>query len=661
LPSALTSAFQPDPLQRPAFRAGANFVYVDAYPTRDGKLIDGLTAADFQVFEDGKPQAIDLFELIRFAPNTPDEDRRDPGTQAEGDRLAADPRNRAFVVYLDSYHTTVGGSHRARAPMIQFLSRVIGVNDLFAVMTPETDVRQLTFGRRLETIERELTTYWTWGIKKDPETANPNSPQSDPRTPAEQMLWSCFIRRHPDPKENETLILNLIALSRLDTVFTSLEGLAMRLRGLREERSHVLLLGEGWVPVGRDLASDAWPAAMPSVGVTRGGQLTLGSTQPDQVDKAACNTQLLRLSSIDFPRRFRDLLNEAGRSNVAIHPIDLAGLRASARVGGQAWDREVVSTMLTLAENTGGQAAVNTNDLNAALRKIADDLSAYYLLGYYSTNGNFDGRFRSIDVRLRSTNSRVSARRGYAAPSAAALKAAETAARVASAAPRPNDEAAAALARLRPGAEIATHAIARPRELVVVAEIGSREVEMGRWRKGGQVHVTAVAGDRKVEGQAVIEPGLRGALLRIPVDADVSEPWRVLLRIDGPDGPLEDRVDVKPSQSKLLGEPVAYRATPAPASPLRPVADFQYRRTERVHIEWPALGPVERREVRVLDRRGQPLALGATLTAQETDGRAMLAVDLNLAPLTDGDYIIEVTAGQGTDVERKYVAIRVVR
>lgn len=61
--------------------------------------MEGLGAADFKVFEDGRPQEIDSVEFVRIEPNTPDAERRDPNSQAEANALAADPRNRVFVVY----------------------------------------------------------------------------------------------------------------------------------------------------------------------------------------------------------------------------------------------------------------------------------------------------------------------------------------------------------------------------------------------------------------------------------------------------------------------------------------------------------------------------------------------------------------------------------
>src|SRR6186997_2066318 len=127
----------------PVFRNGVTFVNVDAYPRRDGRLVEGLRAEDFQIFEDGKPQKVETFEFIRIEPNTPDADRRDPNTQEESDRLAADPRNRVFVVYLDRYHTTRYGAIEAQRPLLDFLKRTISATDLFGVMTPDTSAAHL--------------------------------------------------------------------------------------------------------------------------------------------------------------------------------------------------------------------------------------------------------------------------------------------------------------------------------------------------------------------------------------------------------------------------------------------------------------------------------------------------------------------------------------
>ena len=65
------------------FRAGTNLVYVDVYPRRDGRLVEGLTRDDFDVFEDGTRQAIQTFELVEFTARPADADRRDPTSVAD--------------------------------------------------------------------------------------------------------------------------------------------------------------------------------------------------------------------------------------------------------------------------------------------------------------------------------------------------------------------------------------------------------------------------------------------------------------------------------------------------------------------------------------------------------------------------------------------------
>ena len=57
---------------------------------------------------------------------------------------------------------------------------------------------------------------------------------------------------------------------------------------------------------------------------------------------------------------------------------------------------------------------VNTNDFAGAFERIVDDNSSYYVLGYYSTNERRDGRFRKIEVKVRTSRATVRARKGYA-------------------------------------------------------------------------------------------------------------------------------------------------------------------------------------------------------------------------------------------------------
>jgi hypothetical protein len=159
----------------------------------------------------------------------------------------------------------------------------------------------------------------------------------------------------------------------------------------------------------------------------------------------------------------------------------------------------------------------------------------------------------------------------------------------------------------------------------------------------------------------------------LPLAGDAKGPWRVNVQVASGGDRLEDRVSIdRGATGKLLNKPIVYRAAPGPRSPLRPVADFQFRRTERVHVEWPEIKPLDERQARLLNRSGQPIAVALTVTERPREGQGAsgaagapaptaLAVDLNLAPLGPGDYVIDVTAGAGPEVERRLIAIRVVQ
>ncbi len=98
------------------------------------------------------------------------------------------------------------------------------------------------------------------------------------------------------------------------------------------------------------------------------------------------------------------------------------------RTGGECPARQ--GGLRELAANTDGAVVLNTNDVKGGVARMMTDLNAYYLMRYYSSNTNLDGRFRRITVRVSRPGVRVRARTGYLAPT-------ETEARAAGVAPRP--------------------------------------------------------------------------------------------------------------------------------------------------------------------------------------------------------------------------------
>ena len=208
------------------------------------------------------------------------------------------------------------------------------------------------------------------------------------------------------------------------------------------------------------------------IGVDPVGKLRVGAARDrdgNPSSQTICDKDRMYLASIDNDDYFRYVLDVANRNNASFYPIDPRGLAAfDAPIGPDApptieVDRAMlnkrIDTLRTLAENTDGVAVVNTNNLNRGMQRIADDLSSYYLLGYYSTNTKLDGQFRRITVRVRRPGVEVRARRGYRAATAEEVNAS----RAAAAAPIPEatKTATAALARLggiRPEQRFVIHA-----------------------------------------------------------------------------------------------------------------------------------------------------------------------------------------------------------
>ena len=160
------------------------------------------------------------------------------------------------------------------------------------------------------------------------------------------------------------------------------------------------------------------------------------------LEKIEQKKSLIYLSSgmertgVENQSELRAAINAAVRANLSIYSIDLRGLQAIVPGGeaqnaslrgtspysGQAtlsaFDSNFSSqeTLVTLAEDTGGHAFLDSNDFGQVFRGVQQDTSTYYILGYRSTNPARDGKYRHITVRLRAPDYKLEYRRGYYAP-----------------------------------------------------------------------------------------------------------------------------------------------------------------------------------------------------------------------------------------------------
>ena len=663
-PPAAGEAQQSDIAQRPLFRAGARFVRVDVFPTgKDGRPVEGLTADDFEVYEDGTLQAIDIFEFVDIEPDL-EEARVDPNTQAEGDAWARDPRARLFVIVLDTKHVGIAGGARIRRPLIDMLDRLIGPRDVFGVITPQMRPSDLMLGRKTITAADMLRRHWAWGTAGTPI-----------RDGIQDFFEACYGFVSSSPLARE-----LVARSRERETLTHLQGLVARLGAIRDEKKTVIVVTQGWTQFGRnDDAAHSLGAPVPGI-YTGGGRISTRDSQaaPGQPDRAECARAASELLSQDNSRDFRDLYAEAQRANVSFYPVDPRGLAAYDTYGppisemrGSVLDgfqnlRTRRDSLQEIAINTDGRALMHSNDIGAELRKLAESLSTYYLIGYYSANTSFDGKFRKIDVKIRKPDIKLKARRGYYAPSTEAMDA-MAAAREAADAPVPAEvaELSAALGRLdavRHDRDLYVQAARVPGALLVSVELGVNARSAAAWSGGGEIRLLISAGTGRAVDTKPLPPMRSGLVLRVPVEdggGDVRIDARARASGSGALSAADATVTLPPVDASLIGDVLSFRGL---ARARTPAADGRYRRTERATIEAVLTGGAVPAGARLLDRAGKPLPVPvASRLRVDADGARWMTAELTLAPLTDGDYVFEFEVTKDAARERKLFAIKVVR
>jgi VWFA-related protein len=641
--SGAAQSTQPPPTaaqQRPVFRGGTHFVRVDAYPTQDGKIVEGLEAEDFEILEDGKPQKIDSFDFVKFDTFTPDAVRRDPSSQREGFDMAADPRYRVFVIVVDLVFSTSAGAivpqndlRAIQQPLVGFLQRMLGPQDLFGFLTSRNSVKDLVLGQKSLVIESQV----------------------------QDLLRSSFIDRDEadqlDSCPNGPL---LKARHRADQTYTALEGLIQELGSLRQERKNVVFVTNY---ITRALPNrallDANGGLLPRVGITN-GRITSGERNPGAMgNDSYCAGEGQRLAMMDFDTRYRALLREARKENVSFYPITPGGLQAPVTVQGMDALKSATDDLISLAHETDGIPIVNTNDLNGGMKRIADDLAAYYVLGYYTTNTTFDGGLRNIKVRLKANNQTVRARRQYRAPTQAEIAALAagvgTSSTITPAAAPPSPYQTALIVLERASRPFSVYGAASAKQLTVVTELTAASIQAGKWKDGADVDVEAAGADGNpvASARGKIEPGAYSTVIHLP--PATAPPARLTVRLKGSGPAVDDWIVFEPTAGTLIGDALAYRT--GPRVPTRPVATFEFARNERIRVEWPVLSTLDRREVRLLDRTGKPLPVDLPLA--EDPATHAVVVEMSVSGLGRGDYLIELTAGAGGVTEKRLVAVRI--
>lgn len=633
--------------QEPAkFRSASNLVRLDVYPVAtDGSAITDLTREDFEVREDNVPQEIATFERVVVGLPAA------PGSGAASRALAPGERARILVVFLDTYHTDPRAARAVYQPLIRLLDQAMGVDDVVAFMTPRMTARELVFSRRGAGVAPALSRFEQFatgdGVRE--------------RDAEEERYEACFPegggrRVCVDPRSGREVVdanaydgvaREMVGRRREHRVVTALTDLTRMLEGLNDARKAVLVVSSGW-----QLYRES-----PRLMRLSRCEAAPAQRTPDAVDATICEADRRRLAELDIHAEFRRLVDGANRANVSFYPIDVGATGAGASADARR----------ALAENTDG-LTIDAGDLDGGLGRVMADLTSYYLIGYYSTNTRVDGTYRRVSVSVNRRGVGVRARRGYRAVSAGELERRRTASALAGqtlGGPLAAVQAAVAgLQQIKPSSPSRTRVAYGPSgdgrlRVWAIAELSVETARDGAWLGGGAVDAALTAPDNSAlaSGEAAIPAGQRSVVLDLGElnPPDVTTSLRLRLRPSGEGPVLAEDVPLSPLVGRA-GVPLLFRRGPTTGTRYLPTADPRFRRTERVRLELPRGARPESLKAGLLDRTGAPLPVAVTTSTRDEAGMVWATVDLTLAPLAHGDYVIRVEV----DGHESVTAIRVV-
>jgi VWFA-related protein len=385
--TATTSARQQAP-RRPSFRAGVELIYVNVV-VRDGSgnIVRNLTRAHFSLVEDDKAQEITAFDFeeVPAEPSVADQPAEtvQPILKTAPARAAAEPK-------------TVEAAPARVDPVDLKNRRLIVLLFDASSMQPEELERAVESGH--EYLAKRLTPADLVAVAAVGSTL---------------QIYQDFTA---DP---EVLTAALNRFSGVDTV------------GFQE----------GTTPTGEETEADGFVQDDSEFNIFNTDRRLAAIEQlsdalaPIQQKKSIVyfNSGMTQRGE-DNQVQLRSAIDRAVKANVAIYPVDARGLTAlvpggsasqSSGRGGTAmfsgrgvsrqFDSQAASqdTLVSLASDTGGKAFLDTNDFGGVYTKVINDTSAYYLIGYSTTNPARDGRFRRIRVKVNKPGLRVEHRNGY--------------------------------------------------------------------------------------------------------------------------------------------------------------------------------------------------------------------------------------------------------
>jgi VWFA-related protein len=371
--------------QRPAFRTEVNYVELDvSVLNRDGSRVRGLRPDDFEVLESGKPQQVSAFTEVNLpmppavAAGTP---RRVTDSGVATNTGLAD--GRVYVLVMDYGTLTAEGTPRVRRLAGQFITDFLGPNDLAAVVNLGLASSATEFTANKARLLAALNVTGEF-LGSAAELAKDATPVASGMGHDDESAET--IAAYADMQASRMASLSI---NRLDM----LGKIALFLRDMQGRRKSVIYMTQGLDP--------ASSTANPGSG---------GLAQNAIAGAVKTLTETLQASGATVYA-----IDPRGMG--AVDPFDGGGSATPLSRGfGPAYIGPMTFLRAT-SEDTGGFASIGYGDLTGPYRRIVEDNSSYYLLGYESDQ-KLDGQFHKIRVRIRGRDVEVRVRAEIEAPRA---------------------------------------------------------------------------------------------------------------------------------------------------------------------------------------------------------------------------------------------------
>lgn len=449
-------------------RTSSDLVVVDVVASDSQQNpVHHLTAADFTILEDGKPQTVKIFE--EHATGTPAPlpplPKLAPGTYTN---YSIAPANGTLnILLLDKLNTPMDAQTVVRDQVLQYLKEVTPGTRI-AIFSLTTQLRLLQGFTSNPEVLRALV-----AGKKGNQGASPlmdNAMEGDEPGADDPMYNMAADMLGNDPTAG-------IILANLEEFEATQQSLQLQLRARYTlDALNQLARYMSALPGRKNLI---WFSGSFPVNILPDPDIVDSSILPSSAPGALTPNPFTGVASMED--EFRQTVDLLARSQVAVYPIDARGLMVApmfnATRSGSTMNRktngfanantqffqqtsEEHGTMEEMAQATGGKAFVNTNGLKEAVQKAIESGSNYYTIAYTPTNRKWNGDYRKIQVKLDHPGVTLAYRRGYFADD---LNAPATHHQPQDAKPDPNQYNALRAAMLHGGPD--------PTELIFAADV----------------------------------------------------------------------------------------------------------------------------------------------------------------------------------------------